>query len=141
MSEAPWLEEIDHTGDVGIRVRAPDLPTLFERAAVGMFRVVADLEAVLPTTSDDFEVEAGDRDELLVRWLSELNFLHLTEQMLYCRFEVREMDERRLTAVAWGEAIDRTRHTVHTEVKAVTYHGLEIRNANGQWTAQVIFDM
>ena len=141
MSEASWLEEIDHTGDIGIRVQAPDLRTLFERAAVGMFRVIADLEAVLPTTSVEIKVEADDRDELLVRWLSELNFLHLTEQMLYCRFEIREMTERRLAASASGEAIDRTRHVVHTEVKAVTYHGLEIRHTKGQWTAQVIFDM
>ncbi|SRR5690554_6474567 len=141
METPDWLEEIDHTGDIGIRVRAASLEQLFERAAIGMFGIITDLEDVVPTESREVVVEASDRDDLLVRWLSELNYIHLVEGLLFCRFEIRRIDDRGLTAVAFGEPIDRDRHMIHTEVKAVTYHGLSIEASDGAWTAQVIFDM
>ena len=41
-----WFREIDHTGDIGIQVTAPTLPHLFERAALGTFHVLTDLDTV-----------------------------------------------------------------------------------------------
>jgi len=140
--EAPaWLDEIDHTGDVGIVVRAPQLTTLFERAAWGMFGIVTDLGAVRPVESRTIELEGSDRADLLVRWLSELNYLHLTERILFCRFEIQILRDEHLNATVLGERIDPERHTVYTEIKAVTYHGLEIRESDGEWRAQIIFDL
>ena len=140
-----WLEEIDHTGDIGLRVRADTLSQLFERAATGMFSVLTDLDTVRPTDSTGLSVEGRDREALMVRWLSELNYHHTVHDSVYGAFEVESINETdrslTLTATAHGEALDPTHHVVHTEIKAVTFHGMEIREAADGWTVQVIFDM
>lgn len=136
-----WFREIDHTGDIGIEVEAPDLDTLFARAAWGMFAMLTDLTRVRPGRSRRVQVEAPDRDALMVRWLSELNYLHLTEGWLFCRFDVEERTDRHLKATVHGEPFDPGRHTLYTEIKAVTFHGLTIRRENDRWIARVIFDM
>ena len=141
----PWLQEIDHTGDIGLRVTADTLPELFERAAEGTFRVLADLDDVRPAVASSVEVRAADREALLVRWLSELNFRHTAHRQLYGAFSVSSVEERDgewvLEATVRGEPIDPERHVVHTEIKAVTFHGLEVQETDDGWAVQVIFDM
>jgi SHS2 domain-containing protein len=141
----PWLTEIDHTGDIGIRVAAPTVPAIFERAAEGTFHVLTDLAAVRPTTETTLTVRAPDREALLVRWLSELNYRHTVEHTLYSTFAVERLDEDGdelvLTATVRGEPIDPDRHVVHTEIKAITFHGLAVRPTDEGWTVQIIFDM
>lgn len=141
MGRPHWLQEVDHTGDAGIRVTAPDCKTLFERAAAGMFAVVVEPETVRLVDEREIEVDGSDRDDLLVRWLSELNFIHLTEGVVLGGFDILEMSDSHLAALVQGERIDPERHTIYTEVKAVTYHGLHVAEEDGTWTAQVIFDM
>ena len=140
-----WLQEIDHTGDVGLRITAGSLPQLFERAAGGMFSVLTDPDAVRPAETTDVSVEGPDREALMVRWLSELNYHHTVHDWLFCAFSVDAIeataDGLRLSATATGERLDPARHVVHTEIKAVTFHGLEIRETTDGWTVQVIFDM
>ncbi len=144
-----WLTLLDHTADAGIRVTAPDLPTLFSRAAWGLFSVITDPATVQPAEAEPVEVTAEDLPALLVRWLSELNYRHLTRHRLYARFDVRELvlpkpaepGTCRLDAEVRGEAIVPGRHPVFTEIKAVTFHGLELTEIDGGWRAQIIFDL
>ena len=89
-----WIEPFDHTADIGIAVRAPDLKTLFERAAWAMFSFVTDLEAVRPLQRTALSVQAPDREALLVKWLSELNFHHTTNGKVFSRFDILQMPLR-----------------------------------------------
>ena len=140
-----WLREIDHTGDIGIQVRAASLNALFERAAVGTFHVLADLSAVRAENTASIAVEGRDRAALMVRWLSELNYRHTVDHQLFCDATVDSIAESEdglaLTGMARGEPIDPDRHTVHTEIKAITFHGLDIHETDVGWAVQVIFDM
>ena len=139
-----WIREIDHTGDIGLRVTAPSLDALFARAAWGTFWVLTDVETVEPRESQTVTVDAADREALMVRWLSELNFLHTTQHRLFCDFDVALStadDGIALEATCRGEPTDPARHTVYTEIKAVTFHGMEVEETEDGWTVQVIFDM
>ena len=140
-----WFHEIDHTGDIGIQVTAASLPQLLERAALGMFRVLTDLEAVHESESTQIAVNGRDLEALMVRWLSDLNYRHTVGHVLYSAFEVAPIEETEdgfaLTATARGEPIDPDRHTVYTEIKAITFHGMEIKETDDGWAVQVIFDM
>lgn len=145
-TDAPdWLREIDHTGDIGIQVTAESLPQLFERAATGMFGVLTDVDTIRPEQRTKFEVTGSDREALMVRWLSDLNYDHTVDHLVFTDFEVDAIEETSdgltLTASAGDEPIDPDRHTIYTEIKAVTFHGLEIQETDGTWTVQVIFDM
>ena len=136
-----WFEEIDHTADAGFRVSARTREALFERAAWGLFWLLSEIEHVEATDQRTVHVEGSDLEDLLVNWLSELNFMHVTERMLFSEFAVGEMDEHSLEAEVRGEPIDPDRHTVYTEIKAVTYHQLAVEETEDGWSVQVIFDL
>jgi SHS2 domain-containing protein len=136
-----WFRELDHTADTGIEIWADTLPTLFERAAWGLFAIITDPETVTPREAVTFALDAADLQALLVRWLSELNYVHLTQHKVFSRFAVQQLSSQHLEGLAWGEPIDPERHPLYTEVKAITYHGLVLQQQDGQWYARVIFDL
>ncbi|MGB7792100.1 MAG: archease [Terrimicrobiaceae bacterium] len=136
-----WLRFVDHTADAGIAVEAPDLARLFERAAYGMFSVITDLAAARATETSRISIGASDRVALLVRWLSELNYRHVTEHRIFSKFEVLALSEHRLEAEVSGEIFDLARHTIFTEIKAVTFHDLQLKRDDRGWKAQIIFDL
>lgn len=140
-SMPPWLQLLDHTGDTGVIITAPDLRALFARAAWSMFAVITDPDHVRHREKVQVEVDASDRAALLVRWLSELNFRHITQHKLFSQFQLIELSDSRLTAEVYGEPIDPDRHTVYTEIKAVTFHQLEIEETATGWRTKIIFDL
>jgi len=136
-----WLRYMDHTADEGIVVHAGTLPELYARAAWGMFSLIADLSGVRCRETRAVSVEAADREALMVRWLSELNIAHETSGYLFCTFDVTECSETEMQATVGGEKIDRARHVLLAEIKAVTYHMLEVRPCSQGWQASVLFDV
>ena len=133
----------DHTADVGLRIEADSLAELFELAAIGMFDyVVANRSDVQEREHMSVSLNATSTVDLLVAWLSELIFLSETQRQLYTRFEVKiESSGHSLAATIHGEPIDRGRHELDHEVKAVTQHGLVLERRNGQWLAELILDI
>jgi len=151
MSEKPpqadpeWIEWINHTADAGFRVAAPTLETLFERAAWAMFAILSEPGRARPVDTEEVRAEADDLEALMVRWLSELNYLHQTRRRIYGQFRTLsltlEPPPARLAAEAAGEPIDVARLPVYCEIKAVTYHGIRVERNGEIWTARVIFDL
>ncbi len=134
-------ETFEHTADLGLRIRSPDLDTLFAEAGQALFAaIVADLTTVRPLHRVEIQVAAEERDYLLFDWLKELLYHFDTEHLLLSRFEVHVTDTG-LQGSAWGERLDRSRHDLEHEVKAITYHGLRVESANGGWLAEVIVDI
>jgi len=81
------------------------------------------------------EIEARDREALLVDWLSELLYRATSEYHAYMGFRIHELTETKLkatiTAVA-AEAVE--------DIKAVTHHELSVRDCEGRWEATIVFD-
>lgn len=134
-------ETFEHTADVGLRIRAADLNGLLEEAARALFAViVANPEAIQPVQQVEFQLNGTKRDDLLFDWLAELLYTLDTRRMVFSQFEVH-VDDHGLTATARGEPIDRKRHTLAQEVKAITYHGLKVERDGAGWLAEVIVDL
>jgi len=131
-------EEIDHTADVGIRAYGQTVDELFANAAEGMFSLIADLTKVKPVGEVEVRLEAEDLSTLLLRWLSELLYLHETQRLVFSSFEVHVVGTT-LDGRARGEAIDKARHELKLAIKAVTRHGLTVDPKKG--IAEVIFDI
>lgn len=134
------FEITDHTSDVGIVAYGKSLEEVFVNAALGTFSLVADLGAVAETIERSIEVDAMNREELLVAWLNELLYLFDAERLIFRRFQITGLEEEKLSATAWGEEIDPSRHNLQTQVKAATYHQLKLEKPNG-FRAQVILDV
>src|SRR5437870_2465107 len=103
-------EHFEHTADLGLRARAPDLPSLFVEAAQALFAaIVEDLSTVQPRRGVDLHLRGDDVEYLMFDWLKELLYHFDVEHMLFGRFEVHLKDGE-LTGSAWGEPLDRGRH-------------------------------
>lgn len=134
-------ETFEHTADLGLRIRAADLDTLFAEAAEALFcTLVEDLTTVQPRQRIAVELTGDDREYLLFDWLKQLLYHFDAEHLLLSRFEVTVRSDG-LSASAWGEPLDRTRHVLDHEVKAITYHGLRVANVGDAWEAEVIVDI
>ncbi|GBE57771.1 hypothetical protein BMS3Abin01_00692 [bacterium BMS3Abin01] len=134
-------EIIEHTADIGIRAFGDTQKSLFENAAAGMFSLICDPSLVRDAVAFPVSLEAEDRETLLVEWLNELLFLFEARSIIFGRFEVDRISEVRLTATAYGESLDRERHRLMADIKAVTYHMLRVIRTDGRWEATVIFDV
>jgi SHS2 domain-containing protein len=134
-------ETFEHTADLGLRIRAADLDTLFVDAARCLFSaIVEDLATVQPIQKLEIRLDAEEVDYLLFDWLRQLLFHFDSEHLLLGKFEVRVTDAG-LTATAWGEPLDPARHNLEHEVKAITYHGLRVEKTGDEWVAEVIVDI
>jgi SHS2 domain-containing protein len=134
-------ETFDHTADLGLRIRAADLNTLFAEAGLALQSVlVEDLGAVQPVRRLDVRLPADDLEYLLFDWLKALLYHFDTEKLLLCRFDVHVGDAG-LEAAAWGEPLDAGRHELAHEVKAITYHELKVEKTAAGWLAEVIVDI
>src|SRR5262245_58123014 len=134
-------ETFEHTADLGLRVRAANLDTLFAEAARALFSVIVeDLDSVRPAERLDVRLPPDDREFLLFDWLRQLLAHFDARHTLFSRFEVH-IGEDGLTGTAWGEPLDRSRHVLDHEVKALTYHGLRVEPSDGGWLAEIIVDI
>ena len=138
---AKRFEIFDHTADIGVIVYGENLKALFENAGEAFFRLITDVRKVRCRVEKRIEIGGETLDRLMVDWLSELLYLHDVENLLFRGFKVESVGEGGLKAVVKGEPFQQGVHVIKTEVKAVTYHRMEVRQENGRWRVQIIFDL
>ena len=134
------FEFTDHTADIGIIAHGNSVEEVFVNVACGMFSLIADLEKVVEVIGHQVVAEAPDQEELLVTWLNELLYLFDAENLIFSRFEIVELRQQSLKAMAYGEKVDPSRHDLKTHVKAATYHQLRLEEGD-QFRARIILDI
>src|SRR5262245_48956363 len=103
-------EHFEHTADLGLRVRAADLNSLFAEAGRALLAaIVEDLGTVLATHPVEVRLAGEDREYLLFDWLRTLLVHFDADRLLLARFDVA-VGPGGLTATAWGEPLDPARH-------------------------------
>ncbi len=138
--------ELGHPADLFVEVWGEDLPALFENALFALYDQMAELEGFGTERAETIEVSGQSPEVALRSLLAEALYRFATEGFVAARAEldVSAAPEGRVRATArlHGETIDRRRHTLLAEVKAVTYHRLAIERApEGGWRATVLFDV
>jgi SHS2 domain-containing protein len=131
---------VEHTADVGLEAEGADLAEAVEEVIAGFGHLVCPEAEVGIGEQRRLEVEAPSRADLVVDLLDELNFVHQTERFLPAEAEVAiaaTEDGCRLDATIEGETYERDRHGHLMEIKATTYHGLEVEDGR----IAVLFDV
>ena len=136
MANEPY-RELDHTADVALVAHGRDLPELFRNAADGMIAVAGFEAEASPLGSRWMCLSAPDRETLLVTWLEEILSQAEAEHTLLRDYTLRVRDDTQLEVEAATASI---RH-IAKEIKAVTFHGLEIRRVEGGFEATIVFDV
>ena len=139
--DAGKVEIVEHTGDIGIRVTAGSREALYKEAALAMVQLICPDAKIQPVKVKNLQASGGDDEQLMVNWLSEINFFFQTEQFLPKEITDLEIENETLNALVSGNSIAPAHGRVKTDIKAVTYHKLYVKQEQGVWMAQIIFDI
>jgi SHS2 domain-containing protein len=133
------FEVLEHTADVGLRLRGATLEEVFEAAGEG-FATLQDAWFPPAGESRRLRVTAEDLGGLLVAWLDELLYLHESEDLVFGGLNVESAAELELRAfVTVAPRGDRVLEGVG--IKATTYHRLRFERSGGGWIADVYLDV
>ena len=134
------FEQIDISGDVGLRVWGNGPEELFENAAAGMFNLITDTIKIKETEKKEVALEADNHENLLVQWLNELVFLYDTYGFIGKVFSI-SLHGNTLKAIISGGIFDPEINESRLLIKAATYHELSLKKPGPYWEAVVIFDI
>jgi SHS2 domain-containing protein len=132
---------IDHTADIGIRVQAKTLKSIFSYSAKAVFELSFQKRKKKSGKGRAILVsaQAKDIEELFVNWLNELLSLSQAKGVVFSSFKIKTLNP--FSVVAQAIAFCQEDYRPEKEIKAATYHGLKIEEKKDGWTAEVIFDV
>lgn len=136
MIETAGYREIEHTADWELHVWAPDLIALMKTAAQGMFALSHTELAADPREMREFEIPFMDRESLLVDFLSELLFFGENEGIAFDAYQL-EINGSTLKIRVSGAPIKEQAK----EIKAVTYHRMQICETERGLEVNIVFDV
>jgi SHS2 domain-containing protein len=133
---------VEHTADVGLEAEADTLEGAVVALVEGFGELVCPEGEVQAREERTVSVEAPDLDDLVVDLLDQLNYVHQVDRFVpaggTARIE-KTAEGYRVRLQATGEGYDREAHGHLMEIKATTYHGLEVERDPGR--VAVLFDV
>ena len=128
LSESKLRRITEHTADAGIEVEADSLPEAFHEASLAFTEIVTGGNLPQSKRSHDIELESTDLDSILVKFISNLIFLFDSDDFLVssAKVEIKSDSLFILKGTLFGDTYDQSEHGYGVEIKAVSYHLLEI---------------
>jgi SHS2 domain-containing protein len=132
---------IDHTADFGVHVFGENERDLFQNAAFAMYDLITDVSLLSGIKSRQIRVTGDDRIELMFNWLRELLYLWSGKLLLVHSTHIDAFSETGLRAAVIIDPFDPCRHVINSDIKAVTYHQLQVNRTSKGWESKIIFDV
>lgn len=144
--EASGFEFVDHPADVKVKCWGSTLEEAFSQAAYGLTATITpNLELISKKVEKTIQVEAEDKEALLYDFLSEFLFLFDVEKLVFGEIKVLSIENKNeglcLEANLKGEQFDKDKHELGTEVKAVTYSYMKIKERKDQVDIEIVLDI
>ena len=140
-SKNVFYEFIDHTADFGLRIFGTDASDLFKNAAVALTDLITDADLVQRTHTCPLRISGDDWADLMVNWLRELLYLWTVKEKLVHSVVIASIRENEIVATVRYVYYTPQKHVLRNEIKAVTYHQIQVVDTGDGWQAQVIFDV
>jgi SHS2 domain-containing protein len=137
----PPFKILEHPSDLGIEAHGNSMEELFQNAAHGFMSVVAGTSKIASRQNRSIELQASDRENMFVRWLTEILYLYDAEKFLTADANFEILTDTLLKANLLGEQYDCSKHELKLDVKAITYHQLKVEDHGGDWIARVFVDI
>lgn len=140
---AKGYRPLEHTTDAYWEAYGRSLEEVFEAAALALMDTILDVKRVEPLLEVRLEASGFDLESLLYSWLEGVLLKLVVDKLALCRFEpsIIRQGELQLKAKARGEPFDSRKHGYKVEVKAVTYHRMEVFQEGGLWYARFVLDL
>ncbi len=136
------IQYLEHATDAFILVTAPSLTDAFTLAGQSVVDTTLDKKTIEEKEQRTLKVSGKDLSYLLFNWLEEVNYQLITEGFAIARFslDISKNSTYELTSTIFGEPIDLKKHHFKVEIKAPTFHMMEIKQ-NGQVTMRFLLDL
>ena len=135
------FEYFDVTADIGFYAFGKNLNEAFENAGLAIFNIISNTDTINPQKSIEFEITSEDEVSLLYDYLEELLFYHEVEFMLFSEFIIeieKTDDDYHLKAIIKGEDINWDKHERDCEIKAITFHQMEVNMSDDVWLKAIV---
>ena len=134
---------LDHMTDAVIEANGRTLEEAFENAARGLNDTMIDLKTVRPNKEIKITASGHDLHSLLFDWLDKVMLLLVADGIVMSEFSVKikQNGGYSLEGVAKGERLDLDRHRYKVEIKAVTYHEMQVAQEKGKATVIFLLDL
>jgi SHS2 domain-containing protein len=128
--------------DIAFEAESTTVDGLFETCALAITDIMVDPKTLRATTERKIVLESENLDRLLYDFMTELIVIKDVDSLLFGNFDVKVSTKgTSLTALARGEPIDRDRHRLRNDVKAVTMHLFGVKHLGGAWKTTVVLDI
>lgn len=130
---------LEHPADIKLKITADSVEELFIGALKGMAEILALKEDLTKEKIEKrIKVSSLDTSSLLVDFLSEVLTLSDIEDGVFNEIKIESLKENKIEAEITGFRVKKFKE----EIKAVTYHQLEIKiNNQNQFEAEILFDI
>lgn len=132
---------LDHTADMGFDIYGSDPADLFKKAGKALIHTM--FGAIQSKGADTIKISltGDDLSDLMVRWLTEILYLFEGEHLVTTDIIIDSLSSAKIDATITTSPFDPSRYEILREIKAVTYHQIDVTEKDGIWKARVIFDL
>jgi SHS2 domain-containing protein len=132
---------IDHTADFGVEVWADDAAQLFAKAAAVLTDLLFETCDLRGGEHQQVEIDGQDWADLMVNWLRELHYVWAGRERIVAGVRIEHLEETCVRADVRTIGFDPHRHRVRHDIKAVTYHQIQVGPCDQGWCCRVIVDV
>ncbi len=132
---------MDHTADFGLEIFGDDPASVFKNAAGALSDLITDPAVLKGNRQRRLEIQGDDWADLMVNWLRELLYCWNGDRQLIANATIHSIEPTRLSATVTLDDFQPQRHEIRNEIKAVTYHQIEVAPSGDGWKAKVIVDI
>ncbi len=135
---------LEHVSDAYIEVNGKSLTECFSKAGLALVDLMVDLGTISETASFVFKTEGKDLFSLLYNFMEIILIKVTSEEFLphSLKIQIKKLkDDYRLECVGLGESLSSRKHKTKLEVKAVTYHLMEIKETSRHFVVRFLLDL
>ncbi|HSO17969.1 MAG TPA: archease [Desulfosarcina sp.] len=132
---------LDHTADLRLRISGSDPADLFKNAGLALFDMIVDPPSAPPEATIELAVDGEDYADLMVNYLRELLYLWTGSEKVVTLIDIDAISATAVSARVTVGGYRPDHHAVIHEIKAVTYHQIDVAGGPAGWQSTVVLDI
>jgi SHS2 domain-containing protein len=130
----------DVSGELGLEVWAGTTRELYAQAAVGLMAQIAEVGGDQPVERAEIAIEGDEPADLLIEWLNAVLLESDLRHVIWTHVQILALTPRRIEATLQGARLDTSRHLRHRDVKAVSFHDMQLTLEPGRCRCRLVLD-
>ncbi len=143
MTENNNYEYFETTADIGVTACGESLENAFINSALGTMNLITSINQIKPKITKKVEIKSEDIYGLLYDWITELLILLDSDFFIASEYDIiiTKNNEYILTGNITGDIYNTDLYNYKTEVKAITYHNMDIKKIGDKYKLNFILDL